>query len=124
MSDSLAGAVLMKTVIGAPEVRRGNWIAGCIAVRRTSCDRWRPGTRQAVSSIRAVFSAAFLGALVLLLQAVPAEAAELVVSTTDVSVQVSGPWQTGAAPADGQDYLFRPPGSGGATVYWPFPPSL
>ena len=65
-----------------------------------------------------------LGALVLLLQAVPVEAAELVVSTTDVSVQVSGPWQTGSAPDSGQEYLFRPPGSGGATVYWPFPTSL
>jgi len=67
---------------------------------------------------------AALAALVLLLQAVPAEAAELVVSTTDVSVQVSGPWQTGSAPGGGQDYLFRPAGSGGATVYWPFPTSL
>src|SRR5690242_7060312 len=64
-----------------------------------------------------------LGALVLLLQAAPGQAAELVVSTTDVSVQVSGPWQTGSADS-GQDYLFRPPGAGGATVYWPFPGSL
>lgn len=79
------------------------------------------------SLVRAVLMKSVIGAvgaLVLLLQAVPAEAAELVVSTTDVSVQVSGPWQTGAGPADGQDYLFRPPGSGGATVYWPFPSSL
>jgi len=47
-------------------------------------------------------------------------AAELVVSTTDLSVQVSGPWQT----QDGTDFLFRSPGSGGATVFWPFPSSL
>jgi hypothetical protein len=59
-------------------------------------------------------------AVMLLLQAVPAsvQAAELVVSTTDLSVQISGPWQ------QGNDYLFRPAGSGGATVFWPFPQSL
>jgi hypothetical protein len=55
-----------------------------------------------------------------LLQAVPAsvQAAELVVSTTDLSVQISGPWK------QGNDYLFRPAGGGGATVFWPFPQSL
>ena len=65
-----------------------------------------------------------LGALALLLHAAPVQAAELVVSTTDVTVQVSGPWQTASAPGIGQEYLFRPPGAGGATVYWPFPTSL
>jgi lipoprotein-anchoring transpeptidase ErfK/SrfK len=40
------------------------------------------------------------------------------VSTTDLSVQVSGPWQQGS------NYLYRPAGAGGATVYWPFPSSL
>ena len=59
-------------------------------------------------------------ALVAVLQAVPVHAAELVVSTTDLSVQVSGPWQT----RDGTNFLFRTPGSGGATVFWPFPSSL
>src|SRR5690242_1585015 len=63
-------------------------------------------------------------AAVMLLQALPAEAAELVVSTTDISVQVSGPWQTASASDDGQPYLFRPAGAGGATVYWPFPTTL
>jgi hypothetical protein len=61
-----------------------------------------------------------LVAAMILLQAVPAsvQAAELVVSTTDLSVQVSGPWQ------QRDDYLFRAPGGGGATVFWPFPQSL
>jgi L,D-transpeptidase catalytic domain len=45
-------------------------------------------------------------------------AAELVVSTTDLSVQVSGPWQQGS------NYLFRPGGAGGATVFWPFPATM
>jgi lipoprotein-anchoring transpeptidase ErfK/SrfK len=70
------------------------------------------------------FTIRALCAVLLLLQAVPVQAAELVVSTTDVTVQVSGPWQTESAPGIGQEYLFRPPGAGGATVYWPFPPSL
>src|SRR5690348_16520668 len=68
----------------------------------------------------------FLSALaaLLLLQALPASAAELVVSTSDLSVQVSGPWQTASVADNGPAYLFRPAGAGGATVYWPFPTTL
>jgi len=58
------------------------------------------------------------------LQPITAMAAELVVSSSDLSVQVSGPWQTGTTPGTNQDYLFRTPGAGGATVFWPFPTSL
>jgi len=58
-----------------------------------------------------------------LVQAVPAHAAELVVSANDLSVQVSGPWQTGST-SDAGSYLFRPAGAGSATVFWPFPASL
>ncbi|MCA1647751.1 MAG: L,D-transpeptidase family protein [Chloroflexi bacterium] len=55
-----------------------------------------------------------------------AHADELVVSYADPSVQVSGPWQTAATPGgDGSsEYLFRNPGAGGGTVFWPFPSSL
>ena len=53
--------------------------------------------------------------------ATAAFADELIVSDTDPSVQVSGPWQTAAG--DGA-YLFRNPAEGGATVYWPFPSDL
>ena len=65
--------------------------------------------RQAVCAIVAAMA---------VLQVVPVHAAELVVSTADLSVQISGPWQPGA------NYLFRTPGSGAATVFWPFPSSL
>jgi hypothetical protein len=59
-----------------------------------------------------------------LMQAVPAaQAAELVVSTNDLSVQVSGPWQTGST-ADGTSYLYRASGGGSSTVFWPFPASI
>jgi L,D-transpeptidase catalytic domain len=70
--------------------------------------------------------ALYLGAAILLglLQPLAALAAELVVSSSDLSVQVSGPWQTATAPGTTQDYLFRTPGAGGATVFWPFPTSL
>src|SRR5262245_54637757 len=64
-----------------------------------------------------------LVAALALMQAVPAQAAELVVSTSDLSVQVSGPWQT-ASTSDAGNYLFRPAGAGSATVFWPFPASL
>jgi hypothetical protein len=57
------------------------------------------------------------------MQAVPAQAAELVVSTNDLSVQVSGPWQSGSA-GDSGNYLYRTAGAGGSTVFWPFPASL
>jgi hypothetical protein len=58
-----------------------------------------------------------------LMQAVPAHAAELVVSTNDLSVQVSGPWQPGTA-GDAGAYLYRAAGAGSSTVFWPFPSSL
>jgi hypothetical protein len=64
-----------------------------------------------------------VAAALLLIQAVPAQAAELVVSTNDVSVQVSGPWQAGST-SDAGAYLYRANGGGGATVFWPFPSSL
>ncbi|MBV9897022.1 MAG: L,D-transpeptidase family protein [Chloroflexi bacterium] len=67
---------------------------------------------------------AFILAIALFLQPITAMAAELVVSSSDLSVQVSGPWQTGTTPGTNQDYLFRTPGAGGATVFWPFPTSL
>jgi hypothetical protein len=67
--------------------------------------------RQAVCAIAAILA---------VVQVVPVHAAELVVSTTDLSVQVSGPWQT----QRGTSVLTRPPGTGGATVFWPFPSSL
>ncbi len=60
--------------------------------------------------------------IVALAFAFPVYADELIVSTTDLSVQVSGPWQHGSS--GDTDYLFRPPASGGATVFWPFPASL
>src|SRR5215472_5534860 len=79
---------------------------------------WRHG-----GGMRRVWLAVSLAlALVLLLQAIPASAAELVVSTNDLGVQVSGPWKP--ATDTGQNYLFRGPGAGGATVFWPFPSSL
>jgi len=67
---------------------------------------------------------ALILAIALFLQPITAMAAELVVSSSDLSVQVSGPWQTGTTPGTNQDYLFRTPGAGGATVFWPFPTSL
>jgi len=53
-------------------------------------------------------------------------AEELVVSDTDPSVQVSGPWQSASTPGSdgGLEYLFRNPSSGGSTVFWPFPDNL
>ena len=58
-------------------------------------------------------------------QAVPEVSAdELVVSTTDPSVQVSGPWQSASTPGGGPQYVFRKPSAGGSTVFWPFPESL
>lgn len=65
-----------------------------------------------------------LAVLVVALQALPVQAAELVVSNTDLSVQVSGPWQLATADDSGKEYLYRPAGAGGATVFWPFPASL
>jgi lipoprotein-anchoring transpeptidase ErfK/SrfK len=56
------------------------------------------------------------------LQVSPAWAAELVVSNNDLSVQVSGPWQETSDA--GAQFLFRTPGAGGATVFWPFPMGL
>jgi L,D-transpeptidase-like protein len=67
---------------------------------------------------------ALILAIALFLQPVTALAAELVVSNSDLSVQVTGPWQTGTTPDTNQEYLFRTPGQGGATVFWPFPTSL
>lgn len=65
-----------------------------------------------------------IGALVVSSLAMPVHAAELVVSNSDLSVQVSGPWRQATADDSGKDYLYRPPGAGGATVFWPFPTSL
>src|SRR5690242_19287401 len=62
---------------------------------------------------------ALILAIALFLQPASGLAAELVVSTSDLSVQVSGPWQTGTIPGSNQEYLFRTPGAGGATVFWP-----
>jgi hypothetical protein len=74
---------------------------------------------------RRLAHAAFVAVLAVV-QLIPVHAEELVISNTDVSVQVSGPWQHATAPAQGggSDYLFRPPSTGGATVFWPFPTSL
>ncbi|GAC1320874.1 MAG: hypothetical protein NVSMB2_17120 [Chloroflexota bacterium] len=59
--------------------------------------------------------------------AAPAAAEELILSHTDPSVQVAGPWQSSSAPGGDarspSGYLFRS-GGGGATVFWPFPTSL
>ena len=67
-----------------------------------------------------------LFAAIVALHALPASAEELVVLETDPSVQVSGPWQSAVTQgSDGNsEYLFRGPAAGGATVFWPFPPSF
>jgi N-acetylmuramoyl-L-alanine amidase len=55
--------------------------------------------------------------------ATPAAAAELVVDNPDGVVQVKGKWSatntTGGF--QGSDYLFRVPGDGNSSVFWPFP---
>jgi N-acetylmuramoyl-L-alanine amidase len=57
--------------------------------------------------------------------ATPAWAAELVVDNPDGPVQVKGKWAatntTGGF--QGSDYLFRVPGDGASSVFWPFPGS-
>src|SRR5438477_5980979 len=63
-----------------------------------------------------------IAAATAMLQVMPAHADELVISNTDLSVQVSGPWQHGST--GGSDYLYRGTGAGGATVFWPFPSTL
>lgn len=61
------------------------------------------------------------------MSAAPTAAEELILSHTDPSVQVAGPWQSSTAPgsttSSGGGYLYRS-GGGGATVFWPFPTSL
>lgn len=60
------------------------------------------------------------------LSAAPAAAAdELIVSESDASVQVAGPWQAATPPSGdaASGYLYRS-GGGGATVFWPFPATL
>jgi L,D-transpeptidase catalytic domain len=63
-------------------------------------------------------------ALLAAVQALPARAADLVVSNADASVQVSGPWRTSSPSSDGSMYLYREAGGGAATVFWPFPRTL
>jgi hypothetical protein len=52
-----------------------------------------------------------------------ASAAEIILDNAAPGVQVSGPWvSTSLTPGyAGGDYLFRPGGGGGSTVFWPFP---
>src|SRR5579884_849680 len=65
-----------------------------------------------------------LVAAVALVQTLPAQADEQVISDTDPSVQVTGPWQSGS-PSDGSTtYLYRGAGGGSSTVFWPFPGGL
>jgi lipoprotein-anchoring transpeptidase ErfK/SrfK len=67
-----------------------------------------------------------LVAALVVLQALPVSqvsADELIVTQADASVQVSGPWQS-VSDTGSSSYLERSAGSGGATVFWPFPSSL
>src|SRR5207302_1955273 len=52
-----------------------------------------------------------------------AHADELVLDNSMPGVQVTGPWTVASLTRgySGSDYLWRPAGSGDATVYWPFP---
>ena len=55
--------------------------------------------------------------------AVVASADELVENSSSPTVQVTGPWTTtsGDPGSDSSEYLIRPPSTGDATVFWPFP---
>src|SRR5215510_5127572 len=67
-----------------------------------------------------------LAALLLLFtlpMASPAAAAELIVDNSDGVVQVKGKWSATTTTGGflGADYLFRVPGDGSSSVFWPFP---
>src|SRR2546430_2558317 len=57
--------------------------------------------------------------------AAPVAAAELVVDNPDGTVQVKGKWSATNTTGGflGADYLFRVPGDGSSSVFWPFPGS-
>jgi N-acetylmuramoyl-L-alanine amidase len=67
-----------------------------------------------------------LAALLLLFtlpMAAPVAAAELIVDNSDAVVQVKGKWSATSTTGGflGADYLFRVPGDGSSSVFWPFP---